>query len=118
MIRPRGAGSAAPCERSRVRNSQGYRTVTKLPAAAAVALVTGLIVSGDAFALPAVQAAHGRQHSPLVSHGEVGHGRRHQPWVGGAGAHAFNYQVVSPRDAASGLPTGKRMHKPYTVTAH
>jgi hypothetical protein len=23
--------------------------------------------------------------------------------------------VVTPRDAASGLPTGKRMHKPYTV---
>ena len=25
--------------------------------------------------------------------------------------------VTSPRDPASGLPTGKRMHKPYTVTA-
>jgi hypothetical protein len=25
--------------------------------------------------------------------------------------------VVSPRDPASGLPTGKRMHKPFTVTA-
>jgi hypothetical protein len=24
--------------------------------------------------------------------------------------------VVSPRDPASGLPTGKRMHKPYSVT--
>ena len=23
--------------------------------------------------------------------------------------------VVSPRDSASGLPTGKRMHKPYSV---
>ena len=23
--------------------------------------------------------------------------------------------VVTPRDAASGLPTGQRMHKPYTV---
>jgi hypothetical protein len=22
-------------------------------------------------------------------------------------------QIVSPRDAASGLPTGKRMHKPF-----
>jgi hypothetical protein len=27
------------------------------------------------------------------------------------GAHA----IVSPRDAASGLPTGKRMHKPFVV---
>ena len=26
------------------------------------------------------------------------------------GAHA----IISPRDAASGLPTGKRMHKPYS----
>ena len=25
--------------------------------------------------------------------------------------------VAAPRDAASGLPTGKRMHKPYTVSA-
>jgi hypothetical protein len=25
--------------------------------------------------------------------------------------------VVSPRDVASGLPTGKRMHKPYTFLA-
>jgi hypothetical protein len=24
--------------------------------------------------------------------------------------------VASPRDTASGLPTGKRMHKPYAVT--
>jgi type VI secretion system secreted protein Hcp len=29
---------------------------------------------------------------------------------------AMNHEVVSPRDAASGLPTGKRMHKPLSVT--
>jgi type VI secretion system secreted protein Hcp len=29
---------------------------------------------------------------------------------------SFNHAVVSPRDAASGLPTGKRQHKPITVT--
>jgi len=28
----------------------------------------------------------------------------------------FSHEVVSPRDAASGLPTGKRQHKPFTVT--
>ena len=27
----------------------------------------------------------------------------------------FNYEVISPRDAASGLPTGKRQHKPITI---
>src|SRR5262245_35032894 len=26
------------------------------------------------------------------------------------------YAIVSPRDAASGLPTGKRMHKPIVLT--
>jgi bacteriocin-like protein len=25
--------------------------------------------------------------------------------------------IVSPRDPASGLPTGKRMHKPFTLSA-
>jgi len=29
---------------------------------------------------------------------------------------AFNYEVISPRDPASGLPTGKRQHKPVTIT--
>jgi type VI secretion system secreted protein Hcp len=29
---------------------------------------------------------------------------------------AFSHEVLSPRDAASGLPTGKRQHKPITIT--
>jgi type VI secretion system secreted protein Hcp len=29
---------------------------------------------------------------------------------------AMNHEVVSPRDPASGLPTGKRMHKPLNIT--
>jgi hypothetical protein len=28
----------------------------------------------------------------------------------------FNQAIVSPRDAASGLPTGKRQHKPIVIT--
>jgi hypothetical protein len=28
----------------------------------------------------------------------------------------FNQAIVSPRDAASGLPTGKRQHKPFVIT--
>jgi type VI secretion system secreted protein Hcp len=27
----------------------------------------------------------------------------------------FSHEIVSPRDAASGLPTGKRMHKPIVI---
>jgi type VI secretion system secreted protein Hcp len=28
---------------------------------------------------------------------------------------AYSHEIVSPRDAASGLPTGKRQHKPFTI---
>jgi type VI secretion system secreted protein Hcp len=28
----------------------------------------------------------------------------------------YNHEVVSPLDAGSGLPTGKRQHKPLTIT--
>lgn len=28
----------------------------------------------------------------------------------------WNHEVLSPRDAASGAPTGKRQHKPMTIT--
>lgn len=28
----------------------------------------------------------------------------------------FNHEIVSPRDAASGLPTGKKQHGPLTIT--
>jgi len=29
---------------------------------------------------------------------------------------AVSHDIVSPRDPASGLPTGKRMHKPFVIT--
>jgi type VI secretion system secreted protein Hcp len=29
---------------------------------------------------------------------------------------AVSHEILSPRDAASGLPTGKRMHKPFVIT--
>ena len=29
---------------------------------------------------------------------------------------AVTHEIVSPRDPASGLPTGKRMHKPFVIT--
>lgn len=29
---------------------------------------------------------------------------------------SINHEVLSPRDAASGLPTGKRQHKPLVIT--
>lgn len=47
---------------------------------------------------------------------------RHQAVVTGPAGeetmevYGFSHEVVSPRDAASGLPTGKRQHKPFSVT--
>jgi hypothetical protein len=31
------------------------------------------------------------------------------------GALNVGHTIVSPRDPASGLPTGKRMHKPFVI---
>jgi len=42
-------------------------------------------------------------------HGETGKNRTRIPILG------FSYGVISPRDPASGLPTGKRQHKPVTI---
>ncbi len=30
--------------------------------------------------------------------------------------YAYNHEIISPRDAASGLPTGKRQHRPLRIT--
>jgi type VI protein secretion system component Hcp len=35
------------------------------------------------------------------------------PWKSGP---MVSEAIISPRDAASGLPTGKRMHKPFVIT--
>jgi hypothetical protein len=35
--------------------------------------------------------------------------------IASGGALNVAHSVVSPRDAASGLPTGKRMHKPFVL---
>ena len=64
--------------------------------------VAALSVAGAALALPAVQSAHFRRHSPLIRRIEAPRGRRHEPIVHG----------VRRFDAQSGLPTGKRIHKP------
>lgn len=38
--------------------------------------------------------------------------------AGREGSHrllAYSHEIISPRDAASGLPTGKRQHKPFRI---
>lgn len=39
--------------------------------------------------------------------------RGHEGWIG---VLALSHEIVSPRDPASGLPTGKRQHKPFVIT--
>lgn len=34
----------------------------------------------------------------------------------GIDVYGFSHEVVSPRDAATGLPTGKRQHRPISIT--
>ncbi len=47
---------------------------------------------------------------------------RHAALVKGAGGEvsfpvlALTHSIISPRDAASGLPSGKRQHKPFVIT--
>jgi len=47
----------------------------------------------------------------VIEGGAIGAGR--EGWIEVVG---FSHEVVSPRDAASGLPTGKRQHKPISIT--
>ena len=49
-------------------------------------------------------------------HGEVKGSVTQKGHEGSIMVIASEHEVVSPRDAASGLPTGKRMHKPFVVT--
>jgi type VI secretion system secreted protein Hcp len=39
-----------------------------------------------------------------------------QGQIGPIDLTGMSHEIVSPRDAASGLPTGKRMHKPFVIT--
>lgn len=43
-------------------------------------------------------------------------GQKSGKFADGVAIIAVSHEIVSPRDAASGLPTGKRMHKPFVIT--
>ena len=42
-------------------------------------------------------------------------GQKSGKFADGVAIIAVSHEIVSPRDAASGLPTGKRQHKPITI---
>ena len=60
-------------------------------------------------ALNAFLTLAGKKQGPI--HGSVTQkGRENSILV-----HSFSQEIISPRDAASGLPTGKRQHKPVII---
>ena len=60
---------------------------------------------------PSIATAGKRVDTEIVSLRLVMSDREHEIKVTG-----IDHEVISPRDAASGLPTGKRQHKPFSIT--
>jgi type VI secretion system secreted protein Hcp len=54
--------------------------------------------------------------NPDAADGSVNIVAQKQGAIGPITLQAMSHEIVSPRDAASGLPTGKRQHKPITIT--
>jgi type VI secretion system secreted protein Hcp len=79
--------------------------------AALLSAATALVPLGDAHAaLNAYLKLKGEKQGDIK--GSVTQKGRE----GGIKVIAVSHEIVSPRDAASGLPTGKRMHKPIVLT--
>ena len=71
---------------------------------------------------PGPKGDPGSRSNTLTVIGNVTLQGRNGPILGGNdGSHkkidvlSISHTIVSPRDAASGLPTGKRMHKPFLI---
>jgi type VI secretion system secreted protein Hcp len=82
--------------------------------ALALAAATGCLIwctscgSGSrAVAAPALQVPGALSHRVRLRHAD---GREATMEI-----YGWSHEVVSPRDAASGLPTGKRQHKPFRI---
>lgn len=67
-----------------------------------------------------IVSCDGKLYAEVIASREAGSGMatgRNTIVTGDVDGDGFtDYTSVSPRDAASGMPTGKRMHKPYTIT--
>ena len=84
-------------------------------------LILAVALSGQLFAQPAADAISKQKTKSNNTNERSGAGSA-GACVGkvrcadGACVISFEQDIVSPRDAASGLPTGKRMHKPFVIT--
>jgi len=54
--------------------------------------------------------------NPDAADGSVDIVAQKQGTIGPITLEAMSHEIISPRDAATGLPTGKRQHKPITIT--
>lgn len=68
-----------------------------------------LFATDASAALNAYLVIEGETQGPIAGGAEAGREDSIQLF-------GWSHEVVSPRDAASGLPTGKRQHKPFTIT--
>ena len=75
-------------------------------AAALLTLASAPAFASDAAYLKVTGAVNGNIQGSITQKGHEGEIK----------VLAFSHEIISPRDAASGLPTGKRQHKPFTVT--
>ena len=87
-----------------------------------LALLSVAVISSPVVDPPTVDAAQTNDPSTILmritgaGQGEISGGstqRGHEGWIEVVG---LAHEIVSPRDAASGLPTGKRQHKPFVIT--
>jgi hypothetical protein len=77
---------------------------------AATSLAAAALLLAPAAIANAAQSGHGAVvRARACAHGCHRIVRRYRS---GVEVHSFNFPVVSPRDAASGHATGRRMHKP------
>ncbi len=105
----------------KIEGSNGFSKIVKLncPNGACTTSVDGLTdghytftlctSTGTPLAMKAKEKANRTKCTMTVTSRESSTGMA-------TGKTATTTGVVSPRDAASGLPTGKRMHKPFTIT--
>ncbi len=82
------------------------RQSTMFIAAALMACASAPAAAADAAYLKVEGATTGNIQGSVIQKGHEGEIK----------VLGFTHEIVSPRDAASGLPTGKRQHKPFTIT--
>src|SRR5574341_454269 len=91
-------------------NDEGDRHMNPKTFVSATILALGLLAGSIQAALPAYMTVTGQIQGNIV--GSVTQKGRE----GMMQIVSTSHEIVSPRDPASGLPTGKRQHKPFTIT--